>query len=67
MICPCQDCQKRTAECHAKCRGYAEWKSEHEKMKAALAAEEYNPQSRYIDALTKKKLKRQYRSGYYGN
>lgn len=29
MICPCKDCEKRTAACHANCTGYIEWQKWH--------------------------------------
>lgn len=24
-VCPCKDCDKRTVECHGKCKEYKEW------------------------------------------
>lgn len=28
-MCPCKDCEKRTAACHAKCTDYIEWQKWH--------------------------------------
>lgn len=30
MTCPCKDCQKRNASCHANCNDYIDWKKWHE-------------------------------------
>ena len=34
MKIPCKECDKRNAKCHANCNDYAEWREEHEKIKA---------------------------------
>ena len=31
-MCPCKDCEKRTASCHANCKDYIDWKKWHDEM-----------------------------------
>lgn len=33
MNCPCKECTDREIGCHSKCSKYADWKTEHEKIK----------------------------------
>ena len=60
---PCKDCQQRTAECHASCKQYAEYRAEREAAYNARKLEytlSINP--RAIKGKTEK-LKRQHRRG----
>ncbi len=38
---PCYKCETRCAECHAKCGEYAEWKTEHQKLKSKIEKENF--------------------------
>lgn len=38
---PCYKCETRCAECHAKCGDYAEWKTEHQKLRSKIEKENF--------------------------
>lgn len=40
-MCPCYDCNKRTAACHSECTDYIEWHKEHLEKKKAEREEKF--------------------------
>ena len=57
-ICPCKDCDKRTAECHSICKKYKEWKD----CGTEIPKFEFAPLIDYSKKNTKKKyLRRKYK------
>ena len=36
---PCKNCQKRESGCHSTCKGYIDWKTDHENRRKKIQAE----------------------------
>ena len=67
MKCPCKGCNDRFPACHGRCEKYIAWRVEQDNMKAAFAAEFYDPLRNEKQKRVDWKLRRSRKAGYNGN